>query len=195
MLAKYSVEFTISFRRHQITQHYRTDDPIALEEFIVELLEKGYRVEKVLHEGIPLPQHEADKIIKIAATLLAAKHLRLSLGMESGRFRGIKPLSWLAIEGGNPDTSAGRCSPIPRRPLVRERSSTPRSYRANASPTRRLVRQVATGARRLASETVTAHPAPSPKRIFYYIMNRSIKHVPVSHGAGRKFSVTRLLLR
>lgn len=53
MLAKYSVEFTISFRSHQITHHYRTDDPIALEEFIVELLEKGYYVETVLREGIP----------------------------------------------------------------------------------------------------------------------------------------------
>jgi hypothetical protein len=58
MLAKYAVEFTISFRRHQITHHYRTDDPVALEEFIVELLEK------VLREGIPLPQHEADKIVQ-----------------------------------------------------------------------------------------------------------------------------------
>jgi len=35
--------------------------------------------------------------------------------MESGRFSGVKPLSWLALEGGSPDTSAGRCSPTPRR--------------------------------------------------------------------------------
>ena len=34
---------------------------------------------------------------------------------ESGRFSGVKPLSWLALEGGSPDTSAGRCSPTPRR--------------------------------------------------------------------------------
>jgi hypothetical protein len=87
MLTKYSVEFTISFRRHQITHHYRTDDPVALEEFIVELLEKGYRLESVLHEGIPLPQHEADKILKTAATLLAAKHLRLSLGIDEAETR------------------------------------------------------------------------------------------------------------
>jgi hypothetical protein len=53
MLTKYSVEFRISFRRHQITHHYRTDDPVALEEFIVELLEKGYRLESILHDGIP----------------------------------------------------------------------------------------------------------------------------------------------
>ena len=36
---------------------------------------------------------------------------------ESGRFRGVTPLSWPAIEGGNPDTSVGRCPPIPRRAL------------------------------------------------------------------------------
>ena len=35
--------------------------------------------------------------------------------MESGRFSGVKPLSWLALEGGNTDTSGGRCSPTPRR--------------------------------------------------------------------------------
>jgi hypothetical protein len=35
--------------------------------------------------------------------------------IESGKFRGVKPLSWLAIEGGNPDTSAGSCSPTARR--------------------------------------------------------------------------------
>jgi hypothetical protein len=28
--------------------------------------------------------------------------------LESGRFRGVTPLSWPALEGGNPDTSAGR---------------------------------------------------------------------------------------
>jgi hypothetical protein len=87
MLAKYSVEFTISFRRHQVTQHYRTDDPVALEEFIVELLENGCRVQNVLHDGIPLPQHEADKIFKTAATLLAAKRLQLSLGIDEAETR------------------------------------------------------------------------------------------------------------
>src|SRR6516164_7369391 len=35
--------------------------------------------------------------------------------IESGRFLGVKPLSWLALEGGNPDTSTGRCSPTLRR--------------------------------------------------------------------------------
>src|SRR2546423_863191 len=34
---------------------------------------------------------------------------------ESRRFRGVTPLSWPALEGGNPDTSAGRCSPTLRR--------------------------------------------------------------------------------
>ena len=34
---------------------------------------------------------------------------------ESGRFRGVTPLSWPALEGGNPDTSAGRYSPTLRR--------------------------------------------------------------------------------
>ena len=35
----------------------------------------------------------------------------ISLSDESRRFPGVTPLSWLALEGENPDTSAGRCSP------------------------------------------------------------------------------------
>src|SRR6516164_1211841 len=43
---------------------------------------------------------------------------RSRLRKESGRFRGVRPLSWLAaLQGGKPDTSAGRCSPILRRAL------------------------------------------------------------------------------
>src|SRR5271157_3924248 len=38
-----------------------------------------------------------------------------TLLVESGRFRGVTPLSRPALEGGNPDTSAGRCSPTLRR--------------------------------------------------------------------------------
>src|SRR5271165_192106 len=38
-----------------------------------------------------------------------------TVDFESGRFSGVKPLSWLALEGGSPDTSAGKCSPTPRR--------------------------------------------------------------------------------
>jgi hypothetical protein len=31
---------------------------------------------------------------------------------ESGRFRGVTPLSWLAIEGGNPDTAPEGVLPL-----------------------------------------------------------------------------------
>ena len=34
--------------------------------------------------------------------------------LESGRFSGVKPRSWLALEGGNTDTSAEMCSPTPK---------------------------------------------------------------------------------
>src|SRR6516164_9489277 len=60
----------------------------------------------------------------IAASLLESKGFErltnLMGGMqavrhESGRFRGVTPLSWPAVEDGNADTSAGRCSPTLRR--------------------------------------------------------------------------------
>ena len=53
----------------------------------------------------------------LATALTSGGHrpLFVAINWESGRFRGVKPLSWLALEGGNRDTSAGRCSPTLRR--------------------------------------------------------------------------------
>src|SRR5882672_2318079 len=41
MLPKYTVEYTTQFRRHTQPNHYSTDDPVACEEFVGELLERG----------------------------------------------------------------------------------------------------------------------------------------------------------
>ena len=37
MLPKYTIEFSAQFKRHAPANHYSTDDPVALEEFIEEL--------------------------------------------------------------------------------------------------------------------------------------------------------------
>jgi hypothetical protein len=42
---------------------------------------------QILRAGIPLPPHEADKILKTAATLLAARHLQHSLGIDEAETR------------------------------------------------------------------------------------------------------------
>ena len=38
MIPKYSIEYTVTFRKQDFMHHLATDDPVAAEEFIEELL-------------------------------------------------------------------------------------------------------------------------------------------------------------
>jgi hypothetical protein len=59
MLPKYTVEYTTRFKRHAQTNHYSTDDPVACEEFVEELLARGFFIH-----------------------VLASKHICASLGIK-----------------------------------------------------------------------------------------------------------------
>jgi hypothetical protein len=89
MLPNYSIEYTVTFRKHDFTHHMGTDDPVAAEEFLEELLERGYKVRTIKHDGADLPQKDFDKMVKTAAGMLASKHVCNSLGIkaEEERFR------------------------------------------------------------------------------------------------------------
>jgi hypothetical protein len=89
MLPKYTIEYTAQFRRTLQPNHYSTDDPVACEEFVEELLERGYSIRTIKHEGLELPRPEFDRIVKTAAGMLASKHVCASLGIKSEeeRFR------------------------------------------------------------------------------------------------------------
>ena len=89
MLPKYTVEYSIQSRKQTPTSHYSTDDPVACEEFIEDLLEHGSRIHAIKHEGLNLPQHDFDKMLKAAAGMLVSKHICVSLGIkpEEERFR------------------------------------------------------------------------------------------------------------
>ena len=89
MLAKYTVEYSTQFRKYSQTNHYSTDDPVACEEFVEELLERGFIVRAIKHEGLDLPRHEFDRMIKTAAGMLASKFICASLGIkpEEEKFR------------------------------------------------------------------------------------------------------------
>ena len=82
MIPKYTIEYQIQFRRHAQTSHFATDDPVACEQFLIELLERGFRVLEIKHEGVPLARSEFDKMLRTAASMLASKHLCASLGMK-----------------------------------------------------------------------------------------------------------------
>ena len=83
MLPKYKIDYSIQFNRHTQSQHYLTDDPVACEQFLVELLDRGFKIDAILHEGVALPQHEFDKMVKTAAGMLATRHLCTSLGLDT----------------------------------------------------------------------------------------------------------------
>jgi hypothetical protein len=82
MLPKYTVEYTAQFRRHAQPNHYCTDDPVACEEFVEELLEHGFVIHAIKHEGLDLPKPEFDRVVKTAAGMLASKHVCASLRIK-----------------------------------------------------------------------------------------------------------------
>jgi hypothetical protein len=89
MLPKYTIEYGAEFRKHTQPYHYSTDDPVTCEEFIEELLERGFSIRAIKHEGLELPKHEFDRMVKNAAGMLASKHVCASLGIkpEEEKFR------------------------------------------------------------------------------------------------------------
>ena len=82
MLAKYKIEYAIPFHGHEQSHHYLTDDPVACEEFLTQLLERGFKIKEVLHEGAALPKADFDKFIKTAAGILATKHICKALDID-----------------------------------------------------------------------------------------------------------------
>ena len=83
MLPKYTVEYTTPFRKHASVHHYSTDDPVACEEFVEELLERGLGLRAIKHEGLDLPRPDFDRIIRTAAGMLASKRICIALGIKA----------------------------------------------------------------------------------------------------------------
>jgi hypothetical protein len=82
MMPKYTIEYAMHFKRSPEVYHYRSDDPVSCEEFLEELLERGYRIKAIRHEGMDVSQPDFDKMIKTAAGMLAAKSICSSLGIS-----------------------------------------------------------------------------------------------------------------
>lgn len=89
MITKYNIEYVVPFRRHAHSSHHLTDDPVGATEFLSELLEKGFRIVSIQHEGVGLNPNEFDRMVRAAAGMLTAQRLCHSLGIsaEEERFR------------------------------------------------------------------------------------------------------------
>jgi hypothetical protein len=89
MLSKYVAEYSARLGKHSRASQYHTDDPIALGSFLEELLDRGFEICAIKHEGVDLPKKDCDKLIKSAAAALASKRICASLHIkpEEERFR------------------------------------------------------------------------------------------------------------
>jgi hypothetical protein len=85
MQKQYTVEYSLRFRKHSPPEHhhYFTDDPVACEEFVGELLEKGMGLHAIRHDGVDVSKSEFDRIVKLAAGNLAARHICSSLNIKA----------------------------------------------------------------------------------------------------------------
>ena len=91
MLKKYSIEYSLHFRKHSPPEHhqYFTDDPVACEAFLQDLLEHGMGIHAIRHDGVDLPKTDFDRMVKVAAGAAAARLICTSLNIkpDEERFR------------------------------------------------------------------------------------------------------------
>jgi hypothetical protein len=91
MLKNYTVEYSLAFRKHSPPEHHSfyTDDPLACEGFVQQLLEKRMGIHAIRRDGVELPRNEFDRIVKVAASAVAAEAICASLNLtpEEERYR------------------------------------------------------------------------------------------------------------
>ena len=91
MQKKFTIEYSLQFRKHSPPEHhnYYTDDPVACEEFLQDLLEHGMGLHAIRHDGVDLPKADFDRMVKVAASQVASKLICASLHVkpEEERYR------------------------------------------------------------------------------------------------------------
>ncbi|HYY29083.1 MAG TPA: hypothetical protein VE860_14110 [Chthoniobacterales bacterium] len=87
MLAKYHVQFSIPLEHRRLVNDFRTDDPIECEEFVADLLLRGYKINSISHDGVPLSRSEFDSAVLLAAKTAIAKLLTTALDLDEAEMR------------------------------------------------------------------------------------------------------------
>ena len=83
MLAKFDIEYVIHPQHNQRQDTHRTDDPVEAEDFLMNLLIVGARIQSIKHEGIQLEAAQADRMLRVAAERLASRLLGRALDLDS----------------------------------------------------------------------------------------------------------------
>jgi len=82
MIPKYCVEYTVRSGRAGRALHYSTDDPVACEEFLVDLLERSRKIRAIKHDGVDMPRPEFDRLVRTAGGMLAARRVCAALDIK-----------------------------------------------------------------------------------------------------------------
>ena len=83
MLAKFYIDYVLHPQHNQRQDTHRTDDPVEAEDFLMNLLVVGARINAIKHEGIALEAPQADRMLRVAAERLASRLLGRALGLDS----------------------------------------------------------------------------------------------------------------
>jgi hypothetical protein len=83
MLAKFDIDYVIHPQHNKRQDTHRTDDPVEAEDFLMNLLAVGARINAIKHEGIELEQPKADRMLRVAAERMASRLLGRSLDLDS----------------------------------------------------------------------------------------------------------------
>ena len=84
MLKKYTVEYSLQFRKHSPPDRHQfyADDVVECEMFIQNLLDQGMGLHAIKHDGADVPKVEFNRIVKVAAGEVAARLICTSLHIK-----------------------------------------------------------------------------------------------------------------
>ncbi len=82
MLTTFAIDYRPFPHHRKATTHF-TDDPIEAEEFLMHLLTARAHITAIRHEGVALPPHAFDRMLKVATERVAAALLREALSLDA----------------------------------------------------------------------------------------------------------------
>lgn len=82
MLAKYRIVFDVDPHHRAAPAQFTTDDPVAAEALVADLIERRQRIREILHEGVALEGKAFDHLVRLGAQLVASRHLQAAFGIS-----------------------------------------------------------------------------------------------------------------
>ena len=87
MLTKFSINYS-AFPHHGVRVFtHLTDDPIEVEDFLMQLLVARARIVSISHDGAIISGHQFNQMLKVAAERIASALLRESLSLDAAEIK------------------------------------------------------------------------------------------------------------